>query len=290
MRMGAGARAMSMGNAYTAVEGDIYSSYFNPAGLAAMETRQLALSARYLNFDRNFKYLAFGSRIGPDADFAFTWLRAGTDDIKGRDLSGNVTGSLKDQRNSLTLTFSKSIGNYVSIGINTKLAYWELAGERAKAMGFDLGTIVRPAEHVTLSFVLRDINSRFTWNNNYWKDKLQSADGQSIEKEDKFPVYYTLGAAWKTYRDRLVFSATTEHVEDNPMAINLGTSYKAHERFTLRGGIYHYTSEEKFDSGSLTFGFTIEATKTMSFDYAYVPEDFADNSVHVISLLMNMGE
>ena len=122
LRMGAGARAMGMGNAYTAVEGDIYSSYFNPAGLAAMNERQLALSVRYLSMDRRFMHLGFGSKIGPDADFAISWIQSGTDDIIGRDLNGNPTSSLEDKRNAFSITFSKSEGKWFSFGINTKLA------------------------------------------------------------------------------------------------------------------------------------------------------------------------
>ena len=290
LRMGAGARAMGMGNAYTAVEGDIYSSYFNPAGLAAMNERQLALSVRYLSMDRRFMHLGFGSKIGPDADFAISWIQSGTDDIIGRDLNGNPTGSLEDKRNAFSLTFSKSAGKWFSFGLNTKLALWKLGGEDAKAYGFDIGTIIHPLNKLAVSFVIRDINSRFTWKSKRWKKEISGADSQVLEKEDEFPAYFTLGIAYRTFKDKLLLSASLENVEDNPAGLNLGFSYDLKERLTLRTGLYNYTSSDELDSGSATFGFTLRITGTMDFDYAYVPDDFNNDSVHIISLLMNYGE
>lgn len=290
MRMGAGAKAMGMGNAYTAVEGDIYSSYFNPAGLAAMKGRALSLSINYLSMDRKLMYLAYGSRIGPDADFALSWIQSGTDDIQGRDLNGNPTGSLSDSRNAFTLSFSKNLNKYLSIGLNSKFSLWKLGGEDAKSFGFDLGVIARPVKNLTLSFVSRDIKSRYTWKSGYWGEKIGGSDGQPLEKTDKFPVYYTLGAAYKTLGEKLLISTTLESVQDNPLGLNAGISYDVYDRLAVRGGIYNYTSSDELGSGSMTLGFTIQLTGSASFDYAYVPDDFDGNSIHMISFDMFYGE
>jgi len=290
LRMGAGARAMGMGNAYTAVEGDVYSSYFNPAGLAAMSERQFALSIRYLSMDRKFMHLVYGSRIGPDADFAVSWIQAGTDGIIGRDLNSNPTGSLEDKRNAIYLTFSKNLTKWFSFGINTKLALWKLDSENAKTYGFDIGTVFRPVKKFALSFVIRDINSRFTWNTERWTKEISGGEGQTIEKKDEFPVYYTLGMAYRLYMDKLLLSVALENVEDNPIGLNAGVSYDLTERFALRTGVYNFTSSDELNSGSYTFGFTLGVTNSIDFDYAYVPNDFRNNSIHIISLVMNYGE
>ena len=179
-------------------------------------------------------------------------------------------------------------GLSISLGINTKLVLWKLGGEDAKAYGFDIGTIIRPVNKLSISFVLRDINSRFTWNSKHWKNS--GVDSQVLEKEDVFPAYFTLGVAYKTFKDKLLLSASLENVEDNPAGLNLGVSYDLKERLTLRTGLYNYTSSDELDSGSATFGFTLRVSGTMDFDYAYVPDDFNNDSVHIISLVMNYGE
>ena len=290
LRMGAGARAMGMGNAYTAVEGDIYSSYFNPAGLASMEGRQLAISMRYLSMDRKFMHLVYGGKIGPDADFALSWIQSGTDDIIGRDLNGKATGSLEDKRNSIGLSFARNISKWFAFGLNTKLTLWKLGGEDAKAYGFDIGTIIRPVNRLAVSFVVRDVNSRFTWKSKRWSEQIMGSDGQTMEKEDKFPAYYTLGLSYKLFQDKLILSAALENVEDNPAALNLGISYEYNQRFTLRTGMYNYTSSDEMDSGSFTFGFSAKLTRSLDIDYTYVPTDFNDESIHLLSLVVNYGE
>ena len=289
LRVGAGARAMGMGNAYAAVEGDIFSYYYNPAGLSGMEDSQMAISFRYLSMDRYFKDIVLGRKIGPGASFAFSWINAGTQEVIGRDLNGKPTGTLADTRNTFGITFSKNLNRMLSIGINAKMSMWKLDKDDAKAFGVDLGVLARPLTNLTASFVVRDLNSRFTWNSKRWKERLGALDGQSIEKEDKFPLYYTVGAAYKAYKDKILLAATLEFVEDNPMGLDLGASYRFSRIFTVRTGIYNYTSTDELESGSFTAGFTLRATSSISFDYAYLTGSIDNDSIHCISLVMNYG-
>jgi hypothetical protein len=290
LRMGVGARAMAMGNAYSAVDGDVFSAYYNPAGLASLEGRQIGLSYRYMSMDRHFTHLAFGSRIGPDAGFAFTWLGAGTDDIQGRDLSGNSTGNLKDSRNSFGVTFSKQAGPHISLGITPKVSLWNLGGENAKAFGFDLGVLVRPTESLSAAFVLRDINSRFTWESKRWADVIGDSDGQPMQKEDKFPVYYTLGLAWKPIKDKVVLSVMTESVQDNPTGFDFGASWAVNTIFTLRAGVYNYSSSEGLDYGSITGGFGLRVSQTIGFDYTFASDNIENDRIHLLSLVLTYGD
>ncbi|MBT4485070.1 MAG: PorV/PorQ family protein [Candidatus Latescibacteria bacterium] len=291
MRMGAGARAMGMGNAYTAVDGDIYSSYFNPAGLVSMKSRQMTFSFRQLSMDRRFKYFAIGSRIGPDADFAISWLNVGTEDITGRDLNGNPTESLQDNRNSFTLTFSKYLTQWLSLGLNTKLSYWKLADDDAKSFGFDLGVLANPLRNLTASFVLRDINSRFKWKSDRWKKTFSSSDsnGQTIEKEDKFPIYYTGGLAYRLF-NKILLSSTVEYIEDNPLGLNAGVSYEFTERFTLRTGVYNYSSLDELNSESFTAGFTLRVSSSLNLDYAFATDNADNDNIHIIAIVLGYGD
>jgi hypothetical protein len=290
LRMGAGAKALGMGNAYSAVEGDIYSSYYNPAGLALMNGRQLAFSRRYMSMDRFMTHLAFGSRIGPDADFAISWIGAGTDAIQGRDLNGNPTGLLQDNSNSFAVSFAKSVGKRISVGLNTKVSLWKLAGEDAKAFGFDCGVIVRPLDNLSASIAVRDINSRFTWKSEVWSQTINGADGQPMEKVDNVPVYYTVGLAYRLLDDKLLLSAMTESVKDNPTGYDLGAAYTVMKALTLRGGIYNYTPSGGLDFGSVTAGFSVKVTRSIGFDYAYSADALENDRINLVSLVLSYGE
>jgi hypothetical protein len=290
LRLGAGARAMGMGNAYPAVGGDVYATYFNPAGLATMDEKQFAFSVRYLPFDRRFTYFAYASPVGPDAVFGISLIQAGTDDIVGRDLNGNATGALDDKRNAIAVSFAKAAGKYVSIGLNTKLVLWKLGGDNARAFGFDAGVYGRPTEHLSVSFVLHDIRSRFTWKSDRWKKTISGANGLAMEKVDEFPLYYTLGASYHLLDGALNLAAALEKVQDNPLYLDAGVSYEVSDRFALRTGYYHYTSDDEIGEGSPTFGMTLGLTARTEFDYAYVPSGLSDEAVHIISFIVRSGD
>lgn len=289
MRMGAGARAMGMGGAYTAVDGDIFSAYYNPAGLSSMTERQFALSFRYMSMDRQFKHVAIGSNMGIDAGFAFSWINAGTEDIVGRDLNGNPTGTLSDSRNAFSISFSKKLSNIISFGLNSKMAFWKLGDEDAKAFGIDVGVNIKPVNNLTASFVVRDINSRFTWSSDRWGDYIISADGQSIEKEDKFPLYYTAGLSYKLFQEKLLLAATVEVIEDCPLALDLGAGYSYNEKFTVRTGLYNYSSSDELETGAFTTGFTARITSSLCVDYAFISDTLESDAIHSLSLVMNYG-
>ncbi|MCD6308676.1 MAG: hypothetical protein J7M24_06745 [Candidatus Latescibacteria bacterium] len=290
MRMGAGARALGMGNAYSAIPGDIYSSYFNPAGLSYMQSRQMAFSFRYLSMDRMFRYFALGSPIGPDAGFALSWTNAGTDNIVGRDLNGNPTKSLEDNRNVFTFSFGKNIGDKFSLGINTKLGYWKLVDDNAKSFGFDLGFVIRPINDLALSFAARDIMSRYTWASKHWNKYISGADGQSMEKEDKFPFYYTGGVSYSMLNDKLLAAIMLELIEEYPLGVDAGVSYAVYKVFTIRTGVYNYTTDNELQSGSYTAGFSLQVTGSISLDYAFTADRFDGDDTHVIAITMGFEE
>ncbi|MGH8005340.1 MAG: PorV/PorQ family protein, partial [Limisphaerales bacterium] len=58
LRMGLGARAVALGEAFTAVADDGSASFFNPAGAAWIEKRMFSASYRVLEFDRRQGYLS----------------------------------------------------------------------------------------------------------------------------------------------------------------------------------------------------------------------------------------
>src|SRR5690242_8033218 len=66
--IGAGARSMGMGSAFTALADDASAPYFNPAGLAFQDEHQLMLMHAPLFLNSNYNYLSsahpFGDKWG----------------------------------------------------------------------------------------------------------------------------------------------------------------------------------------------------------------------------------
>lgn len=112
MYVGAGARALAMGGAFSAVADDITAAYWNPAGLSSVRTR----SAAFMHSERfggliTYDYLAYSQEYGGDVYAAslfrtdagniadtsdLQWYDTGSDGVFGEDGTGEPGDSGND--------------------------------------------------------------------------------------------------------------------------------------------------------------------------------------------------
>jgi hypothetical protein len=136
LKLGVGARAIGMGEAYTAQADDVHSLYWNPAGLAFMQQRQASFMYSQFLKDVNYQNAALGIPLENGAiGGSLTYLSYGK--IDGYDISGNSIGdqSAYDMNGTLGAAW---LGSIWSLGANAKMIQEKLADE--KATGFALPT------------------------------------------------------------------------------------------------------------------------------------------------------
>ncbi|MFQ6115663.1 MAG: hypothetical protein ACE5NG_16505, partial [bacterium] len=181
LRLGIGARAKAMGDAYTALARGIEASYYNPAGLPYLENKEFMSSYRFLSLDRQFTSLGFGVPIQPKVDksgsrvidggFALSWIHAGVGDIDGRDSDGRHSGDLSNSENAFVFSFALNPVRILSLGLSVKVLWNRfpdvgIKGETVSAsgVGFDFGALLSPIQWVTFGVAVKDINSKYAWN------------------------------------------------------------------------------------------------------------------------------
>ena len=85
LRLGIGARAKAMGNAYTAIASGVEASYYNPAGLPFLQFKEVVASYRALSLGRKYTFIGFATPVRPksqsgqktlDGGIALSWIRA----------------------------------------------------------------------------------------------------------------------------------------------------------------------------------------------------------------------
>ena len=79
---GVGARALAMGGAYIAVTDDVYSGFWNPAGLHNVKMAE----ASYMHAERfsgvvSFDYAGFATPFSDKSVIGITLIRSGVNDI-----------------------------------------------------------------------------------------------------------------------------------------------------------------------------------------------------------------
>ena len=85
LNIGAGARSLGMGGAFTAIADDATSTVWNPAGLSVAEDLTFTLATERLDFDRKHNFMAAVKKLGAKSALGFSVISFGVDGIEERD-------------------------------------------------------------------------------------------------------------------------------------------------------------------------------------------------------------
>lgn len=289
LRMGIGARAKALGNAFSAISDDAFAAVYNPASLPFFKNRHVAVSFAFMPLDRTINYVGYAMPLQPKratdaeedvpmrAGIGVAWINAGVNNIDGRDFSGNHIGEFSYSDNAFFLSFALSPRRNLSFGVNGKILYCRFPGLNndqsaltSAGFGIDLGLFYQPFPDLTLGLVSRDQISKNTWNT----EKLWER-GTSVV--DRYPKRIHLAASYRTpYKWLLICGEVEDSKEMNPR-YHFGVEAIYLDIGALRVGLDH---------DHVTFGVGIEAKllgKSLAMNYAYVAPTVAPSADHIFS-------
>ena len=288
LRMGIGARAKSMGDAFTAVAEDASAGFYNPALLPHLKERQVMMAFAFLPLDRSLDFIGYAQPLEPKSDiedweqplragFSVAWVHAGVDEIDGRDSAGNHIGYFSNSEHAFFLSFALSPIPFFSIGLNGKVLYNrfpKIAQEddavTSKGFGMDFGLSVTPIKNLMLGVVLKDNMSKYTWTT----DKLWER-GTSMTY--KFPRVVRAGVSYRIPKDWLLIVADVEDSKEQNMRIHIGAEASWPRLGALRVGL---------DDSQPTFGmgfFTRVFKRPTSINYTFLPVNIGPGADHLFS-------
>lgn len=175
MNIGVGARSLAMANSSVSSSNDIYSGYWNPAGLVNLENNiQLSgMHAEYFAGIAKFDYGAFALKIDSVSTFSASLLRFGVDNIPNTtqliDADGNINYDNITSFSAVDYGFLASYGRRLnpnlSVGANAKIIR-RVVGDMAKSWGFGIDVSAQyKLKDYTFGVVLRDVTTTFNaWN------------------------------------------------------------------------------------------------------------------------------
>lgn len=272
VRVGLGARARAMGGAFVGFASDIYSGYYNPAGLPDLETREVTFSYRNLALDREFLYTGFAAKLPPSAGLMIGWLHAGVNNIDGRDSAGNHTQSISNNQNAFLIAFGLQVSEKINIGVGGTLlreSFPELSGIDANGFGLNVGILTKPVRNLSIGASIRDVKARYSWNS-------ESLYERGSSTTDLFPVVYTVGAGWFYERISTTLVLDVFKNSKSDTGYHVGFENSNIDRFTIRGGI---------NNGDLTAGFGIVFPFVKSTGYLNYAFEMIDNDPETSQIL-----
>ncbi len=245
-------RGAAMGNAFTAMSGDISSMYWNPGGLVAVEgIETIFVNSNWLA-GINFNYAAVAINLSGQGvlGFSFTSLRVPEDKVRTVE-QPEGTGERFDAGDlALNLSYARRLTNNFSLGGNVKYIRQNIWHSSASTFAFDLGALfTTPFNKIRLgasltnyggTLRLRGRDQKFSIDpdlNNQGNVEFVNA----LYETDSFPLPLLFrvaisGEAFQSKNLRVSFAVDALHPNDNMEWVNTGVEVGLGETFYLRSG------------------------------------------------------
>lgn len=274
LRLGVGARALAMGEAYAADAHGVEAAVLNPAALANLRRYEVSFTHDEHLVETSFEFGAFGLPIsgGEAGGVALAGRYLSYGEMQGYDQYGMPTETFTAGDLAVGAAYGLRLFKGFSAGVSLNYLYSRIDDVNVSGFSADAGLLYQPLERLRLGFVAQNLGPTITYD----------------ELESPLPATLRLGAAGEVFNDprhRVTLAADGVYpIYDEPYGA-LGLQYTLYDTASLRGGY-----RVGHDSASFSFGvglhFFLWQSVLLNVDYAYA--DYGDlEAAHLFSL--NLG-
>lgn len=253
LKIGAGARAIGMGNAYSAVGTDVYSTYWNPAGVAnSTSNAEITFNHAAWLADITYDFAAAAINI-PDLGTLFMNLTAlGVPEDKVRtDDYPEGDGQVWDAKSlSIGFGFARKLTDKFSIGIQLKYVREAIWNTSANGFAIDFGTYyVTPFNDMVIGASISNFGSKMQLDGRDLQLNIDPDDNPNTGPNNipakydmgsfDMPLVFRLGLSMnvvKTSSMRVTAAVDANHPNDNTEYLNTGMEVAYEEMIFLRAG------------------------------------------------------
>lgn len=262
LRVGAGARGPAMAGAFSPIADDATAIYWNPAGMALIEKREVALSYNAYFQDTASQFLGYAQPTDGRGTFGFGASLFGVQDIEKRSATGGDAdiadlGDFNTQDMALALGWANKRGA-LHYGLSLKYISSDLETEKAQTAALDVGTIYKMHEDKGLSLSLAVLNL--------------GGELKFAEEGDPLPLNIKPGLAYRMNTENMgSLTAVVDSdilINDNKAYVQPGVEWRAHPMLALRTGFQIGRGEGAGSGFAAGVGFNI---MNLGLDYAFVP-------------------
>lgn len=269
LKIGVGARAVGMGEAFVAVANDASALYWNPAGLAQTPRSELIFSHVNWPVEVRHEFVGYVHRFGANAlGVSLTALQ--TDDLEETtEFQPLGTGNYVPFGDiAAGVSFARQMTDRFSFGVTLKYMDETLAELHARNVFVDFGTYYRTGFG----------NSRFAVAVTNFGTNIEPSgtvtfrDGTSTDRFQDFspPTIFRVGFATEVIDNdahKMTTALQLNHPNDNAENVSAGVEYWWNKTLALRSG-YRLNADEQ----SFTFGAGVAiplARFHLNLDFAY---------------------
>ncbi|MEW6618799.1 MAG: PorV/PorQ family protein [bacterium] len=256
LKLGVGARASAMGEAFCGVADGVESIYFNPAGLAYLTKKEVWAMYGDKREDTSRTFLGYAQPIEEwegDGVMGISIIHQDLGKIETRNKANAPTGDISPSEFALILSYSKLYYENVSLGGSLKYIQRNLKEMKGKGFGIDFGVLCKTQiPNLTLGACIENLGSKI--------------------KGDELPLNLRTGLAYQPMNNLLLSLDLNKHFYNSKLAINAGIEY-TYNILAIRLG--YLDKGRKVDG--LTYGFGINY-KVYQLDFANVSSGEMDGA------------
>ncbi|KAA3619608.1 MAG: hypothetical protein DWQ05_02465 [Calditrichaeota bacterium] len=263
LRMGAGAHAKSMGGAFTAIANTPAASYWNPGGLAHIESISVLASHNEMALDRTYTFISGVVPSSRNSSLGISWIGLNVSNIEARtDDTSEPDYYFNSANSAFLLSYAYKFTSWFSVGLNYKWLQERVYTSSLSGHGFDFGVFSKLTDTFTAGLMLQDIQST-----------VKAEDGY----KQPFPLIYRLGLAAQISNGfNTAFDISFN--ENKYSSFALGIEYKPMAMLPIRAG---------FNQQGFVFGSGLHMplqTMNLRLDYSYGQDPLSGSDTHTISV------
>ncbi len=288
LRIGVGARAEAMGEAFVAVANDPSAIFWNPAGLASLQRKEIAASHVEWPADIHYDHFTLvmpSRRLGGSIGLQVAALATTIDETT--DIQPFGTGRQFTYSDFVAgVSYSRRWTDKLLVGFGTKFLHEDLGsqvgGPTTSAMLFDVGSIFYLGiGSIRIATALTNFGSELKPSGNFvspYTGEVREYDGYDP------PMTFRYGVAFEPIENtnqRLTTSFEMNQPADNRLQAKAGVEYSLYRVVALRSGYNFNADDLKFSAGA---GFTGDFSSLRgTLDYAYTDGGYL-GGIHRFSL------
>jgi hypothetical protein len=308
LKIDIGARSVALGGAYVAMADDIFSMYWNPAGVARMKRKSVGGSYKNYIADLNHNYVGLVLPLNETSGLGFHAIFMNTDPIEITTIEQpRGTGTFYDYTNlAIGASYGRWMTDRLTLGATVKFCGKAFTAS-ANALAFDIGSLFDTGIlGIRLGMSLSNFGSSMRLDGpdidaivdtDTGNDGNRTTPSRLRTLEWPLPLIFRMGIRmdllgglnphFKNERNRLTAAIAINDPLDNNLRTNYGVEYEWNRLFTLRAGYYGNYDTNTLGmtlGGGLNFNL---GGKLFIIDYAY--QDFGIlESVHQYSLKLEL--
>ncbi len=299
LEMGIGCAGNAMGEAYVSATRDLSSIYWNPSGLAYMESNEVLFMYQPWIADINIGFAAAGivlPRIGTLA-LSLTSMNYGRTEVTTLAMQDGTGETYEALEYAVSFSYARKLVQWFAFGVSGKFVASNIWHMNAKAAALDIGVMVnthffsftgRRENGMNIGMSISNYGTKMRYEGMDLLspiDILPNEHGNYKDVEGQYklqgwelPLIFRVGVSISPIvreSQRLTLAVDALHPNNNSESLNMGAQYEFKllgiGRFYLRGGFRGiYMDETEY---GVTFGggfhLTLMHNKVIKIDYAY---------------------